>query len=70
VFTDDQPWHVLLFSIYRRLEPRWNVSNVKDLSFKFNSVCSFYQDMSQWNVKKGTSLKGLFDGTQINRFKT
>lgn len=43
----------------------WDVSNVKDFSYMFNSCYWFNCDISNWNVKSGVTFEGMFDGCKV-----
>ena len=40
---------------------KWNVSNVKNMSFMFSEAIIFNQDISTWDVSKVTNMKEMFE---------
>ena len=39
---------------------KWDVSNVKDMSYMFYGCISFESDLSNWNVSNVKNMTGMF----------
>ena len=39
---------------------KWDVSNVKDMSYMFSECCNFNCDLSNWNVSHVKNMSGMF----------
>jgi surface protein len=41
---------------------RWDVRNVKDMSWMFHQAALFNGDLSQWSLDNATNLSSMFNG--------
>jgi surface protein len=43
----------------------WDVSNVTDMSYMFNSATSLYQDIRRWDVSNVADTMAMFEAKSI-----
>ena len=46
---------------------KWNVINVKLMSFMFKNAVNFNQDLNNWNLNTNTDIKDMFYNSNLTK---